>query len=84
MNNSLHLLLCHLPCPDIHPLINLPRVSIDNLAIIFLCELYREGSLATRRRSINHEEFWFIGGCGEPINNIIHAGIVSDDIRKTK
>ena len=66
MNNSLHLLLCYLPCPDIHPSINLPRISIDDLAIIFLCELYREGSLATRRRSIDHEEFWFIGGCSNP------------------
>lgn len=66
MNDSSHLFWCYLACPDIHPSINLPRISIDNLAIIFPCELYREGGLATRRRSIDHEEFWFIGVCGEP------------------
>lgn len=66
MSDSLHLLLSHLPCPYIHPSINLPRISIDDLAIILLCELYREGSLAARRRSINHEEFGFIGRCRNP------------------
>ena len=72
MWHALHLLLRHLPCPNIHPTINLARISIDHFAIIFLCKLYRERSLPTRRRSIYHEEFGFIRFFIKPCLNVLH------------